>query len=130
VATTSLGTIASPDASASPAATPSAAPATTGAAPTRTRTTPPPATDPIVALRVTIQQQVYAGNLNGDTARDLNHMVDDLAKAIANDNPDDEAKKLKALRDKLTSLYKEGKLSADGYHTLNRGLDQVAVTLK
>jgi serine/threonine-protein kinase len=130
VATTSLGTIASPDASASPAATPSAAPATTGAAPTRTRTTPPPATDPIVALRVTIQQQVNAGNLNGDTARDLNHMVDDLAKAIANDNPDDEAKKLKALRDKLTSLYKEGKLSADGYRTLNRGLDQVAVTLK
>jgi eukaryotic-like serine/threonine-protein kinase len=107
-------------------ATRSAAPATTRPAATRTPTAPPPPTDPIVALRLAIQQQVDAGHLNADTARDLNHAVDDLARAVANDNPDDEAKKIKALRDKLTSLYNEGKLSADGYRTLNRNLDLVA----
>jgi serine/threonine-protein kinase len=129
IATASLNT------SPSPTTPPSATPATTGPTakrtPTaqRTPTAPPRPTDPIVALRLTIQQQVNAGHLNADTARDLNHMVDDLAKAIANDNPDDEAKKLKALRDKLTSLYKEGKLSADGYRTLNRNLDLIAAAL-
>lgn len=88
------------------------------------------AADPVVALRLAIGQQVNAGHLNPDTARDLNHMVDDLAKAIANDNPDDEAKKVKAMRDKLTSLYKDGKLSADGYRALNGQLDQVAAALQ
>jgi hypothetical protein len=41
----------------------------------------------------------------------------------------DETKKLKALRDKLATLYKEGTLGADGYRTLNRDLDRVAAAL-
>lgn len=132
---TAASATASLNTSPSPTTPPSAAPATTGPTArgtptaTRTPTAPPGPTDPIVALRLAIQQQTNAGQLNADTARDLNHMVDDLAKAIANDNPDDEAKKLKALRDKLTSLYKEGKLSADGYRTLNSNLDRLAAAL-
>jgi eukaryotic-like serine/threonine-protein kinase len=127
-ATASLNTSPSPS---SRSAAPTTTGPTAGRSPTaqRTPTAPPPPTDPIVALRLAIQQQVNSGHLNADTARDLNHMVDDLAKAIANDNPDDEAKKLKALRDKLTSLYKEGKLSADGYRTLNRNLDRISAAL-
>jgi eukaryotic-like serine/threonine-protein kinase len=88
-------------------------------------TTPPP-TDPIVALRQAIEQQVSAGGLTVDAANDLNHMVDDLAKTIATGNTGDVASKLKALRDKLTALNKEGKLSDEGYRLLNSAVDRVA----
>lgn len=94
--------------------------------PPPTQSAPPPPTDPILALRQVIQQQVDAGDLKADAARDLNHMVDDLAKSLATANPDDEAKKLKALRDKLASLYREGKLNAFAYTALNSHLDAVA----
>jgi eukaryotic-like serine/threonine-protein kinase len=76
-------------------------------------TAPPPA-DPIVALGQAIGQQASKGGLKADAAADLNHMVDDVAKAIATPNPDDETTKIKALRAKLTTLNKEGKLGADG----------------
>jgi polyhydroxyalkanoate synthesis regulator phasin len=78
-------------------------------------------------MRRSIQQQVDAGNLNTDTASDLNHMVDDLAKSIATNNTDDQTRRLKALRDKLTSLNKEGRLSADGYRVLSAAVDQIPV---
>jgi serine/threonine protein kinase/polyhydroxyalkanoate synthesis regulator phasin len=119
----------SPKATLSPSAFPSAVAPTRGTAAPPTQTAPPPPADPIVALRQAIQQQVDAGNLNTDTARDLNHMVDDLAKSITTDNTDDEAKKLKALRDKLNSLYKEGKLSAEGYRVLSADVDQLGIKL-
>jgi eukaryotic-like serine/threonine-protein kinase len=122
-------TASSPKATSSPSAFPSAAAPTSGTAAPPTQTAPPPPADPIVALRQAIRQQVDAGNLNTDTASDLNHMVDDLAKSITTDNTDDETKKLKALRDKLTSLHKEGKLSADGYRVLSADVEQLAAKL-
>jgi hypothetical protein len=56
-------------------------------------------------------------------------MVDDLAKSIATGNTADASKKLKALRDKLTGLSKDGKLSAEGYRLLNLAVDRVAADL-
>jgi serine/threonine-protein kinase len=120
------------------AANSSASAAREPAAPTRaraqtqpppTQSAPPPPTDPILALRQTIQQQVDAGDLKADVARDVNHMVDDLAKSIASANPDDETKNLKALRDKLASRYKEGKLTVSAYTALNNQLDAVATEI-
>jgi eukaryotic-like serine/threonine-protein kinase len=119
----------SPKAISSPSAFPSAVAPTSGTAAPSTQTAPPPLVDPIVALRRSIQQQVDAGNLNTDTASDLNHSVDDLAKSIATGNTNDETKRLKALRDKLTSLYKEGKLSADGYRVLSADVDQLTAKM-
>ncbi|WP_460491966.1 serine/threonine-protein kinase [Dactylosporangium cerinum] len=123
----------------SPAANPSPSAALATAAPTsdeataRAQTQPPPTQsaspppiDPIRAMRQVIQQQVDAGALKADAARDLNHMVDDLAKSLATANPDDETKKLKALRDKVASLHSEGKLNVSAYTALNSNLDAIA----
>jgi eukaryotic-like serine/threonine-protein kinase len=122
-------TASSPKATSSPSAFPSAAAPTSSTAAPPTQTASPPPADPIVALRRSIQQQVDAGNLNTDTASDLNHMVDDLAKSITTANTDDETKRLKALRDKLTNLNREGKLSADGYRVLSADVDQFPIKL-
>ena len=133
-------TVPTPPAAASPSppavspsaagASPTAAPVPpTSAAATPTPPSPVPPMDPIVALRQAIQQQVNTANLKADAANDLNHMVDGLAKSLTTANPDDETHQLKALRDKLTALKNEGKLSADGYRVLNGNLDQVAATL-
>jgi serine/threonine-protein kinase len=91
---------------------------------------PPPApVDPMLALRQSIQSQADTGGLKPDSVRDLNHAVDDLAKSMTSANPDDEAKKLKALRDKLTSLYREGKVTGAGYTEINNRIDAVAATI-
>jgi hypothetical protein len=129
----------------SPNVIPSTAAATTGGAinggavtsPTTPAPTPPstPApppvvpVDPMLALRQSIQRQSDTGGLKPDAVRDLTHMVDDLAKSITTANPDDETKKLSALRDKLTNLYREGKLTAAGYSEINGRVDAVAATI-
>ena len=77
-------------------------------------------------MRQAIGQQVTAGNLKADAANDLNHMVDDLVHTVATGNTGDVTNKIKALRAKLTTLNKEGKLSSDGYRTLNTAVDQIA----
>ncbi|HTJ39731.1 MAG TPA: serine/threonine-protein kinase [Dactylosporangium sp.] len=112
----------------SPSAT-RAAPATARAQtqPSPTESVAPSPTDPIVAMRQIIQQQVDAGDLKADAARDLTHMVDDLAKTLTTANPDDETKKIKALRDKLASLYREGRLTDYAYTALNSHLDAITV---
>jgi eukaryotic-like serine/threonine-protein kinase len=91
-----------------------------------TTTRPPTRADPITGLRQAIGQQVTAGSLKADTANDLYHMVNDLAKTIATGNTDEVANKIKALRAKLTTLNREGKLSDDGYRVLNTAVNQVA----
>jgi hypothetical protein len=77
-------------------------------------------------LRQAIDLQVTSGALKADAANDLNHMVDDLAKTIATGNTGEVANKIKALRAKLTTLNKEGKLNAAGYRVLNTAVDLVA----
>jgi hypothetical protein len=98
--------------------------------PTPTAAPPPqPPVDPIVALRQSIQQQADTGGLKPDAVKDLNHLVDDLAKSMTGGPPDDETKKLKALRDRLTSLYREGKLTSTGYTEINNRVDAVAAQI-
>jgi serine/threonine-protein kinase len=113
-------TSAAPSSAARPATASRSPAAPTGSA------SPAPPVDPIVTLRQVIGQQVASGGLKPDAANDLNHMVDDLSKTIATGNTGEVANKIKALRDKLTTLNREGKLSDDGYRILNSAVDQVA----
>jgi eukaryotic-like serine/threonine-protein kinase len=119
----------SPSAQASVPA-PANPPATPTTSPPASRTnSPTPRTDPIAALRQSIRQQVDAGTLDQKAGEDLQAKVNDLAKTIAADDGEEQAKKLKALRDKLDSLYEEGKLTAEGYRVLDRRVDDVAAEL-
>jgi hypothetical protein len=104
----------------------SAQPRRSSAAPTSTASPSPRPTDPIVALRQAIGQQVTVGNLQAPAGNDLNHMVDDLAHTIATGKTGAVTTKLTALRSKLTTLNKEGKLSTDGYRVLSSAVDRVA----
>jgi eukaryotic-like serine/threonine-protein kinase len=88
--------------------------------------TPPSLLDPVAGLRLAIQEQVNTGNLNPDRASDLYKQVDLIAKAVSGGNPDEVAKNIKAMRDKLTALRTGGQLSASGYDTLVRDLDAIA----
>ena len=88
-----------------------------------------PPVDPIVAMRLSIQQQVNTGNLNPDKDTDLYKKVDEIARAMNERDADEAAKKVKELRDKLASLLREGQLSAGGYDILSRDLDRVAAAL-
>ena len=89
-------------------------------------TTPAPPLDPVAAIRLAIQDQVNTGNLNPDRASDLYKQVDLIAKAVSTGNPDEVAKNIKPMRDKLTALRTGGQLSASGYDTLSRALDAIA----
>jgi serine/threonine-protein kinase len=91
-----------------------------------TATTPAPPLDPVAALRLAIQDQVNTGNLNPDRASDLYKQVDLIAKAVSTGNPDEVAKNIKPMRDKLTALRTGGQLSASGYDTLSHALDAIA----
>jgi serine/threonine-protein kinase len=109
-----------------PSITPHTDPQTGPPTGSTTPSAPPP--DPIVALRQTIAQQVTAGGLKADAANDLNHMVDDLAHTTATGNAGEVTNKIKAMRAKLTTLNREGKLSAGGYQVLNTAVNQVAAS--
>ncbi|HET8658014.1 MAG TPA: protein kinase [Micromonosporaceae bacterium] len=88
----------------------------------------PPA-DPVVALRLSIQQQVETGNLNPDLASDLYKKVDEIAREMNAGDTEDAAKRIQELRAKLDTLLNDGRLSASGYDILSRDLDRVAATL-
>jgi serine/threonine-protein kinase len=146
-----------PPASATPSATPAPAGSTAAPTPSRTgrpqpaittkppvvvvpepivtparspaRTTPAPPTDPIVGMRLTIQQQVTAGHLAPAGANDLYKKVDELAARINEGNSAEATKKLKELRDKLTGLRRDGRLSQAGYDALSAGVDRIAATV-
>jgi serine/threonine-protein kinase len=129
----------SPNVIPSTAATTTSGPINGGSinSPTAQAQTPPPTpapppqlpADPMLALRQSIQRQADAGGLQPDAVKDLNHLVDDLAKSVTSANPADETKKLKAIRDKLTNLYREGKLTVAGYSEINSRVDAVAATI-
>ncbi|MEH0845081.1 protein kinase [Micromonospora sp. CPCC 205711] len=91
--------------------------------------TPAPPADPVVAMRLSIQEQVQTGQLNPDAARDLHSKVDAIAKEIAENDPEQAAEQIKKLRDKLAELLRGGKLSAAGYDELTAGVDRIAAEL-
>jgi serine/threonine-protein kinase len=117
--------------SVAPAAPAPASPTTSTPSPRATSRTPsptPPA-DPIVAMRLSIKQQVDAGQLSPDAARDLYAKVDAIAKAIATDDVRPARDQIKKLRDKLTELVRGGKLTTAGYTELNNDVDRIEAEL-
>jgi hypothetical protein len=123
---------AAPSAQALPTNRPSASvPSPSSAQPGRSApaSSPSPPSDPVVALRLAVGQQVSTGNLNPDMASDLNKKIDEIARALAAGNTDDAAKKIKEFRDKLDTLLAEGRLTRAGYDVLVQDLDRVAAEL-
>jgi serine/threonine-protein kinase len=101
---------------------------TTAAAPASrspSRTALPPPTDPIVAMRMTIQQQITAGHLAPSSANDLYKKVDEIAARLNEGNAGEVAKKIKEFRDRLTGLREDGRLSRAGYEALAAGVDAI-----
>ncbi|WP_187399710.1 serine/threonine-protein kinase [Micromonospora sp. AP08] len=107
-----------------PAATPTPSPRLTSATPS-----PAPPQDPIVALRLSIQDQVDAGQLNPDAAKDLHAKADAIAKETAEGDTEQAQEQIKKLRDKLSELLRGGKLTAGGYDALSADVDRVAADL-
>ncbi|MGW5667491.1 protein kinase domain-containing protein [Micromonospora sp. NPDC003776] len=97
---------------------------------TSRKPSPTPTADPIAGMRQSIRRQVDAGRLNPDAARDLHTKVDAIAKAIAENDPDQAEDQLKKLRDKLGELRRDGKLTTDGYDALTADADRIAADLR
>ncbi|MGC5018806.1 protein kinase domain-containing protein [Micromonospora sp. DT47] len=98
--------------------------------PRATSRTPVPPADPVVAMRLSIQEQVETGQLNPDVAKDLHSKVDAIAKEIAENDLEHAEEQIKKLRDKLTELLGGGKLTAAGYDDLTAGVDRIAAELQ
>jgi serine/threonine-protein kinase len=110
-------------------APPSLSTAAAATASSRGPSSSPTPADPIVAMRLSIRQQVDEGHLNPAKAADLYKKVDDIAHATNDGHPGDAAKKVKEFRDKLTELHDTGTLTTAGYDRLNRDLDRLADSL-
>ncbi|OKI77056.1 protein kinase domain-containing protein [Micromonospora sp. CB01531] len=121
-ATPTLRTVAS--ATRSPAS-PTPSPAATSRKPN-----PTPPADPIAGMRRSIRNQVEAGRLNPDAAKDLHTKVDAIAKEITENDPDQAEDQLKKLREKLGDLRRDGKLTTDGYNALTADADRIAADLR
>jgi hypothetical protein len=80
-------------------------------------------------MRLSIQEQVATGHLNPTAAPDLYKKVDEIAKEIGEGDTDEAMKKIKELRDKLTGLRADGKLSDAGYEALVGDLNRLEATL-
>ena len=92
-------------------------------------TSEPAPVDPIVAMRLAIQQQVSTGNLNPDKAPDLYKKVDEIAREMNENDATDAARKAEELRDKLDDLLAQGQLSAGGHSTLIQRLNSITAAL-
>ena len=122
----------SPSSQPAPAVQPSAevrpSPSTPDRVPVQPTSEPAPV-DPIVAMRLAVQQQVSTGHLNPDKAADLYKKVDEIAREMNENDASEAAKKVEELRDKLDGLLKEGQLSAAGHTTLIERLNSIAAAL-
>jgi hypothetical protein len=74
--------------------------------------------DPIAGMRLSIQQQEAAGNLTPESATDLHKKVDEFDQRLTEGNTREAARKARELRDKITKLHHDGKLTDDGYQAL------------
>ncbi|HZD96893.1 MAG TPA: protein kinase [Micromonosporaceae bacterium] len=110
---------------------PSTGTPTVSAAPPSPSNTPTPGdpTDQIAALQATLQQQVEAGHVDPHAADDLSQRIDDLTHRLDHGHGHDIADKIKGLRDDLSQLQDDGKVTTGGYDALSAGLDQLAASL-
>jgi eukaryotic-like serine/threonine-protein kinase len=100
-------------------------PAQTPSPPRPTQTGAPPAVDPITGMRLSIQEQVAAGNLTQQSATDLQKKVDEFEQKFAEGNTKEAARKARDLREKITKLHHDGKLPDDGYQALLENVSQL-----
>jgi serine/threonine-protein kinase len=125
-----------------PAGQPQAAPPPTTNSPTATGAsaapsntpTPTAAGDPadqIAAHQALLQQQIDAGQVDPHAADDLNHQLNDLTHTLdhGHGRAHDSTDKITALRDDLTQLLGDSKMTTAGYNALTAGLDQLAASL-
>jgi serine/threonine protein kinase len=106
--------------------TPSIEPGRPAAASTAVQETHTAPKDPIATMRLSIQQQVNGGHLNPDKASDLYKKVDEIARAISDNNTELATRKIKELRGKLATLLAEGQLTTSGHDALLLALDLIA----
>lgn len=122
-----------------PTGQPQAAPPPTTASPTAASptpsNTPTPTTvgdpaDQIAALQALLQQQVEAGQVDPHAADDISHQLDDLTHRLdhGDGHGHDSTDKIKGLRNDLTQLQEDGKMTTAGYNTLTARLDQLATS--
>ena len=121
-----------------PATTQAAPPPTTTAA-AATTTTPPPTTttttspttpeQALASLRTAVAQAAASGQLDPSAADDLNHRLDDVARAIQEGNPDDAAQKLVDFQQRLADLVQGGQLTTTGLSQIGVPLAQLAALL-
>jgi eukaryotic-like serine/threonine-protein kinase len=120
------------------AATTQSAPTTTTAP--ATTTTPPPATtaptaapttaeEALASLRAAVAQAAGSGQLDPSASDDLNHRLDDIAKALQDGNPNDAAQKLADFQQHLAELVQNGQLTGAGLSQIGAPLAQLAALL-
>jgi serine/threonine-protein kinase len=81
------------------------------------------------ALRVSLQSQVKAGQLDADDAMDLSNTIDDIGRRLAKGELDKAAKEVANLRSNLVDLHTDNKITTTGYQALLSTLDQLANSL-
>jgi serine/threonine-protein kinase len=81
------------------------------------------------SVRAAIQMQVQAGALDNSDARSLTGRLDDIDRNLARGRVDNAAQRLGDLRDRLSELLKDGKITAAGYDVIVTVVDQLAGTL-
>ena len=120
------------------AATTQSAPTTTTAP--ATTTTPPPATtaattvpttaeQALASLRAAVAQAAGSGQLDPSASDDLNHRLDDIAKALQDGNPNDAAQKLADFQQHLAELVQNGQLTGAGLSQIGAPLAQLVALL-
>jgi serine/threonine-protein kinase len=101
-------------------------PSATGPVPT---TPAPPTVDPVTAIRRSISELVATADLQTKGAEDLGRKVDEYVRAVDDGKFDDAAKRVREMRQKLSDLQRERKVSPAGYERLSGDIDRIAATL-
>jgi hypothetical protein len=85
--------------------------------------------DQITALQTMLAQQADTGQVDPGTASDLRSGLDDIARRLSKGQTGQVTSRIAQLRDRLTGLAQDGKLTAGGYQVLTAGLAQLAGSL-
>jgi len=109
--------------------------ATTTALTTTKAATPPPPPAPqtpeqaLAAARTALAAAQAHGQLDPSAAADLQHGLDDVAKALTHPNPNDAAHKVGDLQRRLGDLVNGGRLTSAGLTAIAAPLDRLASLL-
>ena len=85
--------------------------------------------DQIVILQAMVTQQADTGQLDPRAAQDLLNTLNDIARRLTKGQTGQAAGRVTQLRDRLTGLAQDGKLTSRGYQILVTGIDRLAGSL-